>query len=296
MGRIRTIKPEILTDEKAASLSHEAWRLWVSMFVLADDSGNLPASPALLGGLVFWAQPADARLALAELEDARLIRIYRIRGEAYATIAGFSRHQKINRPSGAKYPQPDTRDPHGALSESSLTTHSRLTEGSLPSTVDHDRDHDREGEHEGGRLALAARPTASPPNGHRGRKKPKPADPTPVERESAAKVLAKLNQRSGRLFASETHVRRVVRLLRQGHSEQDLRLVVWDRANHWAADEKMAEYLRPVTLFGAEKFPDYLAEAKASWGSREREEAEELEKHEPTAPLLAALWGNGRDS
>jgi uncharacterized phage protein (TIGR02220 family) len=31
----------------------------------------------------------------------------------------------------------------------------------------------------------------------------------------------------------------------------------------WRSDEKMAAYLRPATLFGPEKFPEYLDEARA---------------------------------
>lgn len=138
-GRIRSIKPEILTDEKAAGLSHEAWRLWVSMFVLADDAGNLPASPRLLAAQVFWARPADVAPALAELVEVGLISLYQVHGQQFATICGFARHQKINRPSGAKYPSPVTPDPHGALSEPSVSLH-----GALIGDSQRDRDRDRD--------------------------------------------------------------------------------------------------------------------------------------------------------
>jgi uncharacterized phage protein (TIGR02220 family) len=101
------------------------------------------------------------------------------------------------------------------------------------------------------------------------RKKPKPADPTADEKASVEAVLGKLSERSGRDYRPTTliHARRIVRLLRDGYSELDLRMVVWDRANRWSDDERMNEYLRPSTLFGPEKFADYLAEAKAAYDS-----------------------------
>jgi uncharacterized phage protein (TIGR02220 family) len=122
--------------------------------------------------------------------------------------------------------------------------------------------------------AVAPTPPAAPARG-RVRSRPKASQPTADEQAVAGRVLAKLNERSGRTYASEKHVQRIVRLLRAGHSERELRLVVWDRANRWAEDERMSEYLRPSTLFGPEKFPDYLAEALAAYEAdkRAREEA-----------------------
>src|SRR6185312_5118889 len=49
------------------------------------------------------------------------VRPYSVNGDPYLEIAGWKKHQKINRPSGARYPSPPT-----------------LTEGSLPSTTTFD--------------------------------------------------------------------------------------------------------------------------------------------------------------
>ncbi len=187
-GRIRTIKPEILTDEKSAGLSHEAWRLWVSMFVMADDVGNLPAAARLLTAQAFWAQPADTARALRELERAGLVSLYRVHGQDFATIVGFRRHQKINRPSGAKYPSPDTADPHGGLSEGSVRAHRLLSEGSLG---DHDHDHDRDHD------LLAASPlaTAGPPQVSKRKAKRAKAPPHPDHQRWIDRVTALYEQR-----------------------------------------------------------------------------------------------------
>lgn len=85
---IRTIKPEILENERTAALQHDTWRLFVSLLLLADDYGNLPAHPARLRGAVFWAKDArDVADLLEELRRAGLIRKYRIRGRQRIQIS-----------------------------------------------------------------------------------------------------------------------------------------------------------------------------------------------------------------
>jgi len=137
----------------------------------------------------------------------------------------------------------------------------------------------------------------SPVGGVKGGSKPKAKRNgiTPDERAIAERVLAKLRERSGRDYRSDVHVEAVVHRLRDGNSERDCKLVVWDRANRWAGDPKMDEYVRPATLFGRTKFADYLAEAKAAWDEVEREK--ELEEHAartnapPSALVAGALGG-----
>ncbi len=141
-GRIRTIKPEVLSDAKAARLPDDAWRLWVSMWVMADDLGRLPAEPAYLGGQVFWGKPNPlecASRALASLREASMLLIYEVRGESYAQIRGWSKHQKIDKPSGPKFP-----GPNGELEGLSTPRLANPREGSRTFDPDHDRDQDQE--------------------------------------------------------------------------------------------------------------------------------------------------------
>ncbi len=106
-GRIRTIKPEILSDAKAARLSDRAWRLWISMWTLADDAGLAPADVDYLGAQVFWgAKDKSAHGARVELVNAGFISLYEINGEVYAKINGWKKHQKIDKPSPARFPVP----------------------------------------------------------------------------------------------------------------------------------------------------------------------------------------------
>lgn len=99
--RIRSLKPEILSDEKTASLPDDAFRLFVSLILMADDYGNLRASPKRIEAEVFWAQPGDPRDVsgmLVELHDAGLVTLYQLRGQAYAHLNGWEKHQKVDKP------------------------------------------------------------------------------------------------------------------------------------------------------------------------------------------------------
>ena len=128
MGRIRTIKPEILTDAKTVGLSDTSWRFFVSLFVLADDCGRLPAEDLILTGQIFPGRASRiTHGALTECSDMGLVRAYSVRGQKFVEICGWSKHQKINRPSGPKFPAPCD-----AFSEDSVSAHGRLSEDSLP--------------------------------------------------------------------------------------------------------------------------------------------------------------------
>lgn len=140
-GRIRTIKPEILENSRTASLPHDAWRLFVSLFLLADDYGNMYGAPERIAGSVFWARPSrDTREALGVLSDAGLIAFYELRGQIYLNIVGWAEHQKIDKPSKPRVPGPQTQ---GCLVLKDLpretaATYSRDTRETLAPDLDQD--------------------------------------------------------------------------------------------------------------------------------------------------------------
>jgi hypothetical protein len=107
-GRIRTIKPELLEDTKTANLSHLEFRLFVSLLLMADDYGNLRASPGFVRGIAFWAleelEEDDVAKAIVELEEAGLLETYVMRGQLYAHITGWSKHQRVDKPGKPRVP------------------------------------------------------------------------------------------------------------------------------------------------------------------------------------------------
>jgi hypothetical protein len=159
VGRIRSIKPEILEDDVTANLSHLEWRLFVSVWLLADDYGNLRGEPSYIRGAALWAarhDRDDVANALMTLVREGLLVCYRVRGQIYLHIRGWSKHQKVDkagkpRMPGPKDPQAEvlrglgdgSREPRGMLAESS-----RESRESLAPDLDLDLDpeHDREKE------------------------------------------------------------------------------------------------------------------------------------------------------
>lgn len=110
-GRIRSIKPEILEDEKVATLSDAEFRAFVGLIVLADDYGNFRADPNYLSGAIFWGcrrPTASSSKEMSEisaaLEEADLVTFYEARGQRYGHLNGWSKHQKVDHPGRPRVP------------------------------------------------------------------------------------------------------------------------------------------------------------------------------------------------
>jgi uncharacterized phage protein (TIGR02220 family) len=87
----------------------------------------------------------------------------------------------------------------------------------------------------------------------------------------AEDVLGYLNRLTGKGFEFRNRLgeitasgEKIVKRLRQGYTREELREVVHAKAEQWRHDDKMAEYLRPATLFSKENFEQYLGELKGS--------------------------------
>ena len=110
--RIRTLKPEILEDEKTAPLSDTAFRLFTSLVILSDDWGNVRCDVRLLQAQVWWAHETKPNVlsALIELCRATLIEVYAVRGGTYAHLRGWEKHQRIDNAGKNRVPKPDDAD------------------------------------------------------------------------------------------------------------------------------------------------------------------------------------------
>ncbi len=82
-----------------------------------------------------------------------------------------------------------------------------------------------------------------------------------VLKQDAAEVLAFLNEKAGRAFREvNANLKFIVDRLKSGASVDDCRQVIAKKSREWKSNPKMAEYLRPATLFNDEKFEQYLGE------------------------------------
>lgn len=107
-GRIRTIKPEWLEDEKIAFASSDARVLSVALLLLADDHGRGRGHAGWVAAQVFPGQDKTvASVALGELEAAGFIYLYTVRQQTYFEIVNWQRHQRVDKPGRPRVPAPD---------------------------------------------------------------------------------------------------------------------------------------------------------------------------------------------
>ena len=99
-ARIRSVKPEIWLSPQVMELSRDARLLFVGLITQADDEGRRQQ------------QRVDGTIPLYEAPG---------HGSLYQLLT-FNAHQKINRPTASRFPEP-----HGSLTESSVNTPGALT-------------------------------------------------------------------------------------------------------------------------------------------------------------------------
>jgi uncharacterized phage protein (TIGR02220 family) len=99
----------------------------------------------------------------------------------------------------------------------------------------------------------------------------KPQTPSPSPEQQA---IEHLNKKTGRKYhLTEANLKLARARMREGFTLDDLKAVVDRKVGDWAGT-KMDEYLRPATLFNAEKFNQYIAQARDPTA---RNHAQELE-------------------
>lgn len=155
-GRIRTIKPEWLDDQRIAHASSDARVMSIGLILLADDYGNGRCVPLDIGNRIFPVSGISlesllnvsrrSHSALCELTEIRYVAMYEIDGQTYFSIRNWSKHQKVNHPGKPLVPGPPgdiwdrpleelmrlARDPQDSLLNVSCLTTTTTT------TNDHD--------------------------------------------------------------------------------------------------------------------------------------------------------------
>jgi uncharacterized phage protein (TIGR02220 family) len=80
-------------------------------------------------------------------------------------------------------------------------------------------------------------------------------------KSQALEVIEFLNQKTGRVYRPvDTNLKLIMARLKSGATVMDCRQVIAKKTREWKGDAKMAEYLRPATLFNATKFEQYVGE------------------------------------
>jgi hypothetical protein len=109
MARIRTIKPEFPQSESIGRLSRDARLLFIQIWGICDDHGKARASSRMLASLLY-PYDEDARGLipgwLDELEREGCIIVYEVDGNSYLRVEKWASHQKVDKPSQSKFPNP----------------------------------------------------------------------------------------------------------------------------------------------------------------------------------------------
>lgn len=112
MSRIRSIKPEFWTSEQVLECSTNARLLFLGLWNFCDDAGRHPYSAKQAKAEVFPADDfteQDVLGMLDELAENNLIARYASGGKEYFYVTGW-KHQRIDKPQAAKYPDPFAED------------------------------------------------------------------------------------------------------------------------------------------------------------------------------------------
>lgn len=239
MARIRTIKPEILEDEKTAGLSDSAFRLFLAMIFLADDHGNLRTDDRWLGGQVWWARGNPPRVSecLREVAEADLIVVYQVRDQVYAHIRSWDKHQRIDNRGKARVPLPSEGSP--ILAEF-LRGNSRKSAGPRPPITE--EDHDQSGAPDVAAVLI----------------------PVDAAQELAKVAVAEINRLARKKYQADSEsVMKLCRALDKQRRTADQVIRVIRSKAPWIGDPKMGKFFRPATLLAAENFGNYLDDIDA---------------------------------
>jgi uncharacterized phage protein (TIGR02220 family) len=233
----RIVRAGILTSDSVNSLSWAGEVFYRRLMSVVDDFGRYDGRASVLRAALYALKvdrvsEPDIGKWIRECEEAGLVRRYTVDRKPFLELPKFG--QKV-RAKVSKWPDPPT----------SVNTCQQVS-ADVPVVVVVDVFGD-------GSLS---------------------GKPDPAKRgfvQEAEEVMSYLNRNAGKGFEFRNRngeltasADRVIARLKQGYTATELREVVFAKCEQWKHDEKMAEFLRPATLFAKENFEQYLGELKGA--------------------------------
>ena len=246
--RIRTIKPTFWTNDELAELHPLTRLLFIGLWCLADVRGRLEDRPKRIKAAVIPYDDHDVDEALEQLAKAGFLIRYSVGNLGVIQVTNFEKHQRITGKEAETESDFPASDCEGARVR---TGKQRGTTGETPGSPEGKEGKGKEGREEEGKGEL---PLGESPNAT--------SFPAKTLRMAKARpVLAVLNEVSGRKFR-ETEANLL--LIASRLEEPDVTVegciaMVRRQAAKWLREPHMAEFLRPETLFGKQKFDGYYA-------------------------------------
>lgn len=263
MARARNIKPGFFKNERLVELPFSTRLLFAGLWTLADREGRLEDRPKRVKMEIFPADNVDVDKALQELHDAGFVLRYQNEAGRFVQILAFKTHQTPHyseKPSLIKPPvfQENCADDCSKTPRVFQESTKRLPVAQPPDSLIPDSPNPESLE----KTMSGSPPDAPPLEGSKPNGKGNGAF-----RGEAEVVLDYLNRATGRDFRFRNPAGEVtpngeviIARLKEGYTGEQLREVILLKSERWKGDEKMDEYLRPSTLFGKQKFAQYVAE------------------------------------
>lgn len=221
--------------------------IWVMLLTMAGRCNangmiflteNIPYTPKMLADELDF-EENTVRLALEALEQLGMIR-----QDGFLSIAGWEDHQNIegldkireqNRIRQARF-----KEKRKALASGNVTGNTTITQGNA---TDIEGEEDKEEEVEVEEEVDKDEAKAS----------------TPSISAITADIINYLNSRTGSAYRSTTKKTQslIKARIKEGFTPDDFLTVIDTKVAEWGRDPKMAQYLRPETLFGSH-FESYL--------------------------------------
>jgi uncharacterized phage protein (TIGR02220 family) len=279
----KVLRDEILESPRWLRLPTDSDRLaYIGLLLACDDFGNLEGGTwrlaRYLTGFTQIKSEEHCAVVLTHLADADMIRAYKVDEREYYHLPRLRPHRQYIVRKHPPSPWDETR-PLGKTQRVALrgvAKYQALT-GNVVTTSQPRGNDVAQGVGVGVGVGVGENPSVAKAT-LSGKPDPAPPEKTPEElkaeaeaakklaeaqelRKHARGVLAFLNSRAGRKFPpTDSNVGIVVARLKEGFTVEQIRQVVANRIRKWSSDEKMVEYLRPMTLFARRNFSNYVGE------------------------------------
>ena len=224
MARIRYLKPEFFEDEDLAKFPYEIRLFFAGLWNFADKAGRLEDRPERLKVKIFPYDKVDAEKCLQELSKVKngsrrpFIQRYEAEGERYIQIVCWNKHQKPHHTEASSKIPPAPPLNTTITEKGTIKGMGSVLQTSAPTN----------------NVSLTVNSTL----------KEIIDDLNAILKTTYKYSTAKTNE----LIQARLH---------DGHTLDDFKVVHRKMVQEWGADEKMAKYLRPITLY-SNKFESYL--------------------------------------
>jgi len=272
MARIRTVKPELAAHEGLFDLERETGLpirfAWTMLFTVCDREGRFAWRPRTLKAQILPHDEVEFSRVLDAWVTRGFIVKYRVGNAWFGWVPTWRKHQVINNREAAS----ELPDPANAIETIDNTNQEHSDASATRQARDDDASATRE-------VHAQAEGKGKEGKGKEGEKQcPVAPDVHPLEPEppkgnghalnaEAETVLAYLNRVTAHAYRFRNPAGKltpnaevIIGRLKEGYTAEQLREVVQAKAEAWRGDPKMAQYLRPETLFGKTKFSTYIGE------------------------------------